>query len=544
MSVDVPEFSDLDQTQVDSARALLLARLTAFRPQVDFGRGVLGDVLLTPAAVCLAGVRGLVASFQNAASLAQILSDPAGADDDAVDLLVSNYKVTRRPAAAATGTVVVVVDRLAQTSVAQNVAWQGGGRSFLPDAAYTARVSADDVVTDSDRLLSAVGDGTYVFTINVTDGTAGAAGNLAAGAALTPDAPPANFVRAYAAATFSGGQDAETNADLLARLSSSLAARGVANRLSLEGLIRAQDDFAGLLAFSAVGYGDPEQRRYHGLAALFPVAAGGRADVYVRFSELPLQESLAVTATLVGVQDGAGVWQFGLGRDAAPGFWDVLKVVQSGQDPLAVTGYAVSSDVRNFDLTDDGSGFSPDVENAVEAVYSKYQSAVIQFQDTDTATGGLTVGSSQRAYVALVRRLPLVKDVQDYLNASTVRPHAADLLVKAPVPCDVTCHFTVRGGSGVDVSAVQEAVARAVNLLGFRADLPASLVSDAARTALPSEAAVDSVALTGRVRAPNGVLTHLASSDRLVLPDAPEAQVTYRTTVFVLDPSDVTVTLA
>lgn len=542
MAIPVPDLATLDPDEVQQAIDYVAARVGEYTPGVATRRGVVREIVIH-----LAGVFGAAAArviedrVEKAASLKKITEDPAGADPELVDRVLSNFRVARRPGGAAAGPVAVVVSRLAPVTVPKGLRFVSAGQGFAAASAFAARTTAAAVVTPTDRPLRPTGDGEYVFTVDVAAEAAGAAGQLRRGAVLAPQTPIPGFVRAYAEADFTGGADADSNADLLARLEGGLADRSASNRVTIDSMVRSAPGFERVLATSTVGFGDAEQRRYH---SLLPVAFGGRIDVYARTQALPQTRVLTKTATLVEATAAGGVWQFALGRDDAPGFYEVRQVVAAGQDPGGQAGYEVTAVARGVDLTADGTGLTPDVETAEEAAFTRFQTAVVRFLDTETDTAGLAVGEARKDYDVAVAAMPLVAELQAFLADRGRRPGAADVLAKAPVPCFLSVNFTVvkaAGQADPDLGAIRTDLAAYVNGLGFAGRLSAGALAAAAHARLLPGQTLTAIDMFGRIVRPDGQTRYVRSDEALLIPDWPDKMVTPRTAVFLLDPASVAV---
>jgi hypothetical protein len=540
MSLDIPTLSTLSTTDVAARLALIQAAVAELAPSYERRRGVLHDVVLSLHATLDTAINQAVTDATSAYSLAAILEDPTLATDEAVDALVSNYRVTRRAAAVAAGNVTVVVSTLTPLVVSAGTTFTTDSAVLVVTDTITARTSSGLVVDDTDRLLNAAGDGTYYFSVPVEAQTAGAAGNVTTGTDVTMDPAPTNLVRAYAQ-DMTGGADAETNDALLTRLLSGAAIRSYGSRSSLQGLLEAS--MSGVTAVSVVGAGDAEQLRdRHGL---IPVSSGGKVDVYVRTATLYQQLVLTVTATLVSKVGSVGTWQFGINRDDAPGFYEIEKILLPDQ-LLTATGFAPSQDTRGYDLTLDADlPYAPDIVTATEAIYSAYQTAVVQFVDTQTNATALTPGTATAEYQVVVRLLPDLLLAQQTVSARAHRPAGGDILARAPVPVFVRASFNLNVATSAaepDLAAVREACAAAVNAGGFASKLPASVVSRAALLVVPT-AQVTALSLSGRLRPADGSVINLSGTDALTLTEDSETLVSGRTVCYFLDPSAVTVTI-
>lgn len=534
------DFSALDPSLVAANLAEAEARLAELHPTLDLKRGPVRDLVAYPHAVLAAALQAEVAGYLSARSLAAAAANPAAADPATVDAACANFRVYRRPAGTAAGTAVVVVTTDATVVLAAGAAFSSGGRRYLTPRVYVAKAESAQVRGPGDRLITALPGGGYAFEVDLAAETPGSAGVPAKGAALVPSSPPPGFVRAFAKADFTGGADAETNAELLARLDEGVAARGPSSRLGAAAMLR--DRFPGLVGLSVVGRGDPEMvRDKHGL---LPLAGGGRTDWYVRTSRRAPLVTLRVTAAFVEAgADGYGVWQFALGRGAAPGYYEVRSVLPAGATPADHGGsLPVLSDTRAYDLS--GVALPPDVADAAEAAYSRFQTSVVRFSDTTGAPTGRSPGDTADYDVTVVA-LPDLAAVQDFAGSRDHVAVDADVLVRAAVPCFVTASLTVNlrpGDPGPDAALAAAAVAEAVNRAGFSGKL---FVSDLAAAAAPHTGGrLSRVGVVGRFRYPDGRQRYAAAEDELVCPDDPGAGVSARTVQFFCDPDGVAVNTA
>ena len=545
MAITYPDLTKLDENSVNSALDFLAQRLAEHSPTLESKRGVLREIVLGLEAIFGAAIASIINNeVAKSSSLLAIEEDPAGADDEMVDRLLSNFRLTRRAGSKASGTMSIVLDALTPVTIPSGQKFTSGSLSFTADSAYAARTTEAGVVGANDRLISAISGGEYAFTIEVTADEEGSASQLVRGTSLTPVASVPHLSRAYAESDFTGGVDEQTNAELIEVLQEGLAGRNPSNRVSLNSLIRSEEDFADVVAISAIGYGDAEQQRYH---SIVPVAFGGRVDVYVRTQGLPQSLKLTKTATLIeqvapsGTNVFDGKWQFSIARDEAPGFYEIEKIVIAGESED--DGYEASETIRGLDVTeDDDADFIPDVENATEAAFSRFQTAVVKFVDTDTEANGLSVGSSAQAYDIYVKVMPKVEDLQVFLGDRERRPSAADILVKAPVPCFVSLSFEISKLSNEDApdeDAIKTALASYVNGTGFQASLSASSLAYVIQGELSGSQAAGAISMTGRILLPNGTETTLASTISLETPDQPTDMVSYRTVCFYLDEVDI-----
>jgi hypothetical protein len=540
MPIQVPPLAQLDPAEVEQFRASETALVQAYNPGVDLKRGPTQDLVITPKAALDTATQTNIDLVRQSNSLAQIIANPALADPTLVNNLLSTFGLTRKPGALATGQVTIVLSALTPTIIPTSVVFTINGQTFVPIQAYAGRTDPSLVIGPGDVLIVPLGSN-FAFTINVVAQVVGAAGNISQGSTATLSQNPPQFVKAYAQGDFTGGQDTETNTQLVARLQSGLAIKAWSNRASIDAMIRQQ--FPNLITESIIGFGDAEQLR--DAHAIWPGHAGGRSDIYIRTQQLWSKQMKQYTATLLSVNGTQGTWQFTVPRNDMPGFYEIDRILLLTQDPTQV-GFQPSSDVRGTDLaieTFDSVTYFPDIVSAVEGTYSRYQTATIQFVDTITNASGLVIGSTA-PYNVIFRTMPQVDQFQDFLGGRTVRPTMGDVLVKGAVPCFTSISMTVnvQQGTTVNATTVANAVAQAVNLMGFTGKVSASLISQTLHNLIGTNlVSVMGISMLGRIRRPDGTNVYISDSTSLGFVDDPAHMTTSRTVAFFVNPVDVAV---
>jgi hypothetical protein len=542
----IPDVFTLDAAAVRNNQLLLSQLVQEAYPNVDVKQGTLYNLLFFLSATLTTANQAVAGQLMQSMSLAAINANPALATDAVVNNLLSNFQLTRLPGVQASGPVQITLSSQVVMTIPQGTVYTANGVNFTTDAAYTTRTDPSTVLSVTDKLLTPVGNGTYVFTVNMTAQAVGAVGNLTRGTRLVPTvAPSPVFVQAQALTDFSNGVDQETNAQLVNRLYTGVALKAWSNRMNVPAMLQSQAGFRRILSTSVIGYGDQEMvRDQH---SIWPGSLGGRVDLYVRTQGPVASVVLSKKATLVATATEGGIWQFSLGRDEVPGFYDVGQVAQAGTLSAIVPGYPITSDTRSFDLTNFPQD-TPDIVVASEAGFSRYQTTTIRFNDTDTLVSAADVGTFTRTYDVLVRYMPLIDQVQDFLRQRGVAPPGGDVLVKAPVPLFITVSFNITLQPGVvqpSVSALQAAAAAAVNGLGFGVRLTAAVLSAAITPLLPPGSVLSQVSMTGKLRHPEGNIDTLNASDVLVpVYTASHPMTSQRTVGYFLTPSDVSIVVA
>jgi hypothetical protein len=539
MPVQVQDLTTLDPNSVDQIESRLIQLIKELEPGVDLNVGVVRMLVLHLKSVLDAATKENVSLLEESGSLKAVTENPALQDNTTVDRVLSNFRLVRSPGIEAGGDVTIVLSALTPAVIVKNTIFIINGISFVANESYAARTSLALVTGPNDRLLMPIGGGQYVFTISVTASSVGSAGNVPAASAAVPDAVIPSFVQAYAAIDFTGGADPSTNEQLLNQLALGLAVRAWSNRVSIEALIKTQPSFVNVGPMSIIGFGDPEMiRDQH---AIWPGSLGGRSDLYVRTTPLYQTRSVTLPGSLIAKVGPLGTWQIGISRDAIPGYYEIDKVLLPSM-ALTAPGFPVATEVRSIDLT--GLDFQADITLVKEGTYSRYQAAVITFDDTTTDATALPLATVQD-YVVVAKAMPLLADVQDFLMTRQVRPPMGDALTRGPVPCFTTVSFTLNMASGspsVDQNLVKTNVANAVNAQGFIGQLSASFIDQVLHATVPGLVTVSAMTLNGRVRKPDGANTLLGpSAVSLVIPTDYPNMTSGRTTVFFLNPSSITI---
>lgn len=544
MAVTVIDLNDLSQASVDQFQAVLDQLVQEYQPLVDVTGGVFEDLLLHLKAILDAATQENIDLVRQSNSLLAVNENPALADPEILRLLLSNYNLSSNLGTKASGPVTFVLSQLIGTVIPRGAFFTIQGLSFQSPVTYGIRTSPAAVLSPTDVLITQIAPGQYIFTINLEAVLVGADGNVLRGLTVVPDQPPAAFVKAYVEEDFIGGTDPSTNQQLMTLLAAGMAIGAWSNRINIQSLITKQAAFANINPnnISIIGFGDPEMTRDQ--HAIWPGSQGGRSDLYLRSQPLYQNVSFTKTATLVAKVGPIGTWQFGINRDDASGFYRVTKVLFTNQDPND-PGFVPSSDVRGVNLS--GIVGPPDIVTATEGVYSRYQTAVIQFVDTVTDAIALVIGTSTQDYQVVTQVMPLIAEVQDFLLGRDVRPPMCDVEVKAAIPAFTTVTCTVNYDTNTDapdVTDIQNVVASAVNGLIYPGTLAASFIDQVIHNNFTNVVSVIGFALTASIRRIDGSSQALGpSAVQIVIPSVNNLMQSGRTVVFFLEPANVNITL-
>ncbi len=537
---ELPNLKELDGEEVRQVLSTIISQLQELNPELDLKRGVFHDTVAYYHAVLESGLRTNLERYQSARSLLRIEQDPTLADTDVVNEVLSNWGVTRRSGTKATGSVTIELDSPLSISVPVNFRFEANGNSYLAVTSYTSQLTADQVVDEGDRLLQALSNGNFAFTIEVEAEEVGANFKLNAGDLIIPERSLTGYVTSYATSSFSDGLNTETNAELLLKLQDGIAAKALSGRANMRALISNNSNFESVTNQSIVGYGDPEMLRDS--HTIFPISYGGRVDWYIRGQSQLRRLTYNVTAKLLSVSSGTSSWQFFLPKSVFPGFYEVTKI-RRATDSILNSGFEITADERGLDLVSDD--FVPDIANATEGAYSAFQTALVTFTDTVTSTAGLVVGDTAE-YTCELTGVPLIAEIQKFVGARDIRNYAADVLVKAPVPCfvDVTLTINIDANTQTpDINGIKQAVLEEVNQTGFIGRLDGSKLIDRVHGFIQNEASVTGLRLVGRVRNPDGNFKYHTSTESLEIPDAYDKMVSSKTVQFFAEISTISVNI-
>jgi hypothetical protein len=539
MGIVIEDLSTLDADEVKQNLDEINTRLQEENSTLTLIRGVIRDLVSGNHAILSTAEQATLERYLSARSLQQIEADPTLADDDVVDDIMSNYGVARKEGSAAVGDVTIILSQDNTVVLAEGSIFEAEGKQFTADEVFTAKTEPEQIQTSGDRLLTALADGTFAFTISVTAVEEGVDSEIAKDTALIPAILVPNFVRSFATSDFVNGRDVETNTELLTRFQEGIACKAPSNRVNMKALLATFEEFANVLRSSITGFGDEEMLRDQ--HTIFPMSFGGTADWFVRTQARLLRSAIVKEATLIEIGDGYGIWQFGIGRDEAPGFYEIDNVRLPGAEEVA-GGFEITLDERNNDLT--GSGFIPDIQTIEEGAYSRFQSTVIRFKDTVTDHSGLVETESKQEYSVEVRMMPLIGEIQDAMSAFDVRAYGSDVLVRAPVPVFMTLSFTISKKNNApdpDLDGIANALAAEVNNVEFTGRLAASQLHDVIHGFLDTASVVGNIDMFGRIRYPDGTRKFVRSSEVIEINGPAEQQVSSRTVQFFLDPEDVAI---
>lgn len=535
--VAVPDLSTLDNEVINTKLAEGIVRLQAIFPNIDFTAGVFRELIVNPHSILEASLQAVVDDYEANMAPAVVLANPDTAPAWALDSVLARWRLERAPATAARGNIAIV--RSVETTLTLPTAFifTANGVPFVTESVYSIKTDEALIEATTDILAQEVSEGRWLAFIPVVAQEEGITGMLKRGTPVVPEQTIESLVTAYAASDFVGGEEADTGTELLAKLALAAAAPCLSGPVNMKAWLL--KNFPSAVNSSVVGAYFAEMLRDRHW--IWPTGGGGKVDWYIRTQREYQDLSVTLQGTLIEkLSDNTGVWQLTITRDIASGFYEVVSVLPEGSDELG--SLSITSDVRSYNTTEDED--APEIEHALEAVYSPFQTVIIQFHDIRTSVSALTVGDTA-AYDLVLRGMPILKNIQDAILADTTRNAAGDVLAKAPVPAFTTvdARISLALSSEVTLGDLQQVAADAINTENFSGKLHLGRIYKALQNLLGDDGDIEFMTVRARIRRPDGTYISLTDQDLLTVPDEPENMVTANTVQFLATSDDITIEL-
>lgn len=421
-------------------------------------------------------------------SLLEISKNPNVVDDAQVERLLSNYNVTRFEGATASGKVRIFLNAANSVFIDANAEIVINGVTFNPTESFILLPADAYSAASNQRLITASGSA-YTALIDVVAVVPGSQGNMRSGSLVASFSPaPTTFVSAKADSDFSGGQDADDNVALIAKMRTGIVGKVFGGREHIKAKLK--NAFSGIMDVGSVGFLDPEMKR----DMVNGVHLGGRVDLFVKSASYPsrIQEQVVPKFVSFNLVDKEGLFEVSFDSDKASG----LYLVESFKALLSQSGsYELVSDVRT--LSNSGNHY---IEDPSKSAFSTYQKATVQFavpfDEMIKAWSQLGPAPSYTAFISNLNwyitnqenlgifkfyveylKMPDLQEIQAYVDSAAERSLSADMLVHAPIP--VLSSLQIRllkkaGSSDFDSSKLKSALTSKFNSYGFGESIPGS----------------------------------------------------------------------
>lgn len=519
MTIEITSIDDLATEDVDNKREELIAFVQEKYPQIDISRGVFSTLVLELSAIFGAKFEEELSRWKSARSIKAIEDDPTLADDDAVEHILSNYNVSRKSGAYATGKVTLVFSKNISYVIPTGFSFISNGITFITSTSY-AIYSTNSSVIDSDSLiLTATKDGGYSCVIEVTAETAGSAGCVKKNTDFEIVTPIASLLRAYATDDFIGGSDTETNAVMLNRFKSGMATPCWGNRYNIESLIRSETSH--IMDISVIGCGDIEMTRDQ--LTLFPVSVGGKTDIYIKTAPYSTTTTVKQKATLQSINGREYTWTTIIQADSLPGFWAIN---------------AISNDYAEGELiSEENLSLNENVISTDNCFFTGYQNRIITFT---TEPVDVELYQAMEFDISLYG-CPYIDEIHEIVTKDTLKPVSSDVIVRAPIPCDVYATIHLNSSSSTELTeeqllAIQNTVSTYINNTGFNHTLLVSDLIPLVQEELTGNQKVTGINLDGIILSSGLKHKRISSNQYIQIPEIPSEGITPRVVAYYTRP--------
>jgi len=514
-------------------------RLTTFisenYSEADVSPGsVLSELLIKLAAAVQNEQYNYIDSLSQGKAISQVLSSETDSYLATIDLIASNYNTVRSEGKKVTGNIKVTVSSPNTYSFVDNLTFiqPALGLRYVVTGAFDIEEEPD--LTNGELKLYEK-NGVHYFILPVVAEEVGDQYQVSSGTIFSVVEPffINNFVKAEAYGNFTSGAPVDTDKQLIARFKQTLgssrfeSAAGIANRV--------KQAYPSFQTLSVVGANDPEMLRSK--QNVLGISTFGKADVYVRTSVGPELKTAVVTGTKI--QNGK--WRIQLDNSFCAGFYrlsSILPVV----DDMSISGTLLTTNIT-YGYRQFMGNRNNEINDALEARFTKYQTATIDFSYNETPTIPLVPGQGTlptKEFEITAIYQPYIEEIQNLLISDNERFACADYLVKAVLPCFVSLEIPVVKKQSTDtydslgLNKLKQDIFTYINTIPFGEDLYASRIIDLchnydiARVDLP-------VILKGDIFCNDGTILTITDTDYLSIPTHINKGVSKMTTLYFTD---------
>lgn len=434
---------DLTQLNVDDVQRNLAIHkqiIKELHPTIDVERGVFHDLVLYYSSIFATinqhNVQRAIAALNTGkvAEYADIL------DDAHVNRIGDNWQLKRKAGNRSKGAVTIRLMNPLEFIIPNKCQFVSNNITFRTNEAYMARNEPDvSRLQDNERQLVHTVYG-WEITIPVTAVDIGKSTNLRKGARLTCEVLSKYSPTIHAAVNFTGGEDQETNSQLLQRLPGHISNNS--NKSHLERSITdklSNENWAGI---TIVGFGDACMHRDK--CSAWPGSVGGKCDIYLKSPNI---EVLTVKPSTIKTDGVTATLQLLPNDDYV--IYDVLSV-SSAESNIFTTTIKQSSCKPSYIHSN----------SANDVKYSAYQTIELDLQLNQHAEN----------HSVQIVTIPGIPAAQAIFEDKANRTITGDVLVKAAMPLFVKSTITVKAMSKyqkIDTESIKQYIASTVCNLGF-----------------------------------------------------------------------------
>jgi hypothetical protein len=337
------------------------------------------------------------------------------------------------------------------------------------------------------------------------------------------------FVRAIALETFTGGENNESDQELIRRMLLGVSAKVLSSRVNMRASLL--EKFPNIRDSSVIGAGDPEMTRDK--HTVFPGSVGGYVDWYVGTTrQLKTTSIVTEEFTDVTTTHDLGKLKYYVSLDSSQ--FDGLYYITGIQNEETAEFCEIIDQRPQGQLLFDEVTDSPKIENAIESAFSAYQIFGCVFTSPSPV-------NKIRVYGI---HAPGITEIQQWVNHCSQAPVGLDVLVKGAIPTTVRFSSTIYLPAGETFEdrdiVLRNAIAEHVNRIPFGGLLAISNLVTTLHNQLPSGSYISEPSLFATTYLPDGRSVVSQTAERLVIDFPPYA--TNRTTLFFCDPAEVSFT--
>jgi hypothetical protein len=460
--------SNFTVEEIQTAQEIIRQYVSDRYPDVDFSQlSTLNDILIRPFAQIYLVLGRLIKEFSKTNTIYGALSLPDSAKDNIIDSLLSNFSIQRRTGNVATGSVKInffdnpnnyLIDESFQFSTTD-------GLIFSPSGTFTA--SSNPTNSSQLKIYKDVGSNNNFIIVPFIAELPGSEYNIEKYTSLNLISSRTGIISANAFTKFTGGQNKETNEELVNRLIPSLSARNLASPLAIEQTLR--DKFPEIQQISIHGINSELMtRNSHNI---FGIKSGAYCDIYVKtssFVEEFFEQNLIaqkITPFLVSLDSRLagyeGKYILSTTKDQLPGNYRITRVLSKELELTTLSSFNILKIFRKFDNTRNGNIIDNNLFTIQEATYSSYSTQDIIF---DADSYGIADTISVNVFAEMI---PSIKRIQDYVNQPGAQSALIDTIVKACIPCFITTsEIVVRAKIGTtNADTIQSNIINYINTI-------------------------------------------------------------------------------
>ena len=508
------------QSAYEENQALIASYLEA--QNIDARPGTVINELVVK--TCAGVFAGSEASFAKTLDNLDIQS----AEDRYAEQILRNYGLETQTAGPGSGYILMLTDSDEDLVVRKTVNFLTGPYTIVLSRDYIGTKDYSDVSSEIYLPLKKYNEEYYYMLVpGVT--TQDVLNPILPGTSLEPSQDVTGLVSAEVASPFLTTRKSRTLDDLKEEVVNGVSAKIMAGPAHIKALLEESEEIA-VLDSSVVGMNDVEMLRDN--KNIFGASSGGYVDIYTKTAEYAHSKEITKKAQRLS-QDRYSVF---INKDDAPGFYNINSVIYG--DNTKTTDMDMFS--YTFGVDQSEAQFESYFPETKDARFSSYQNCVVEFDYP-----GIPEDVTEPLFTLEVSYMPDIALVQDFVSDPETRTPSADYVVKAAVPVFMSIEVVVSyniTGDRPDEQIIKNKVAEVVNSVPQgQKFLSGAEIACAIQEEYPESVVKLPIVLDGFIFDNAGDIIYERSLNTLVVPSLPERGVTYRTAVFMVNPSNVDV---